>query len=173
MRSSPVTILASLSVIGLLAGCGASTHPAATQSSGGIGGSVSTALGTEPKIVVPTGAPPSRLETSDIVVGHGTLVTSTSETVTIQYEGVNFAGGKVFDASWTDTPGQPTTFALTQVVPGFGQGIVGMRIGGRREIVIPPALGYGAAGSPPAVGPNETLIFVVDLVAVSSGTGPG
>jgi peptidylprolyl isomerase len=62
--------------------------------------------------------------------------------------------------------GQPAPFPLNGVVPGFAQGIVGMKVGGRREIVIPPALGYGSTGSPPAVAPNETLVFVVDLVGV-------
>ena len=83
----------------------------------------------------------------------------------VYYVGADYANGKVFD----DTPwkhGQPSPFPLSGVVPGFAQGIEGMKIGGRREIVIPSALGYGPSGVPPAVAPNETFVFVVDLVAV-------
>ncbi len=78
--------------------------------------------------------------------------------------GANYTDGKDFDSSWSR--GQPASFPLNGVVPGFAQGIVGMKVGGRREIVIPPALGYGAMGQAPAVAPNETLVFVVDLLAI-------
>lgn len=111
-----------------------------------------------------TTPPPTGLVTKDLVVGTGRTAVA-SDTVAVNYVGVDYTTGKVFD----DTPwkqGMPTPFALSQVVPGFAQGIVGMKIGGRREIIIPPALGYGADGSPPAVGPNETLVFVVDLKAI-------
>ena len=84
-------------------------------------------------------------------------------TVNVQYVGANFADGQDFDSSWQR--GQPATFSLAQVIPGFAQGIAGMQVGGRRELVIPPALGYGSAGAGP-VGPNETLVFVIDLLAV-------
>ena len=106
---------------------------------------------------------PTTLVTHDLVVGTGPAAVATN-TVEIQYVGTNYADGKVFDSSWSR--GQPTSFPLNGVIPGFAQGIVGMKVGGRREVVIPPALGYGAAGSPPAVGPNETLVFVIDLLAV-------
>jgi peptidylprolyl isomerase len=72
--------------------------------------------------------------------------------------------GKIVESSWTS--GQPATFPLAQVIPGWQQGMPGMKVGGRRLLVIPPALGYGAAGAGP-IGPNETLIFVVDLVSVA------
>jgi peptidylprolyl isomerase len=101
--------------------------------------------------------------TKDLVVGTGPQASGTS-TVKVQYVGADYTNGHVFDSSWQR--GQPATFPLTGVVPGFAQGIAGMKVGGRREIVIPPDLGYGASGSPPAVGPNETLVFVVDLLAV-------
>ncbi len=132
-----------------------------------IGGSVTANMGQEPKIVVPSGPPPTSLETKDIVVGTGPQATLSS-TVTVQYLGVNYATGKPFDSSWSR--GQPATFSMAGVVPGFADGIDGMRVGGRREIVIPPDLGYGATGSPPAIGPNETLIFVVDLLSVQGST---
>jgi peptidylprolyl isomerase len=121
-----------------------------------------TDLKTAPVVSAGTGDPPSALVTRDLVVGTGVAATQSS-TVNVQYVGANYSDGKVFDSSWQR--GQPATFPLAQVVPGFAQGITGMHVGGRREIVIPPALGYGASGNGP-VGPNETLVFVVDLVSV-------
>jgi peptidylprolyl isomerase len=121
-----------------------------------------TDLKSAPVISAGTGTPPSTLVTRDLVAGTGAAATASS-TVNVQYVGANYADGAVFDSSWQR--GQPTTFPLSQVVPGFAQGITGMHVGGRREIVIPPALGYGASGNGP-VAPNETLVFVVDLVNV-------
>ncbi len=79
--------------------------------------------------------------------------------------GALYSTGTVFDASWTDNG--PATFALTGVIAGFKDAIIGMKIGGRREIVIPPSFGYGAGGSAPAIPGNATLIFVIDLLGVS------
>ena len=107
--------------------------------------------------------PPSSLVTKDLVVGTGAEAVASS-TVVVQYVGADYTNGKVFDSSWQR--GQPATFSLNAVIPGFAQGIEGMKVGGRREIVIPPALGYGVNGSPPAVAGNETLVFVVDLLSV-------
>jgi len=139
-----------------------------TTGSGGTGGSVpavanATNLHVAPVIGAGTPPAPTTLVTKDLVVGTGTTATS-SNTVVVQYVGADYANGKVFDSSWSR--GQAATFPLNGVIPGFAQGIVGMKVGGRREIVIPASLGYGAAGSPPAVGPNETLVFVVDLTAL-------
>jgi len=123
-----------------------------------------TDLKVEPVIGPGSPPPPTGLETKDLVVGTGKAAVASS-TVDVFYVGADYTNGKVFD----DTPWkehQATPFPLSGVVPGFGQGIVGMKVGGRREIVIPPSLGYGATGDPPAVGPNETLVFVVDLVSV-------
>jgi peptidylprolyl isomerase len=122
-----------------------------------------TDLKKEPVVSAGTSPPPTKVITHDLVVGTGATATA-SDTVVVQYVGANYKDGKNFDASWQD--GGPATFSLSQVVPGFAQGIEGMKVGGRREIVIPPALGYGAQGSPPAVAPNETLVFVVDLLSV-------
>ena len=96
-------------------------------------------------------------------VGTGTVAKAT-DTVNVQYVGANYTNGKDFDSSWSR--GQPTTFPLNGVVPGFAQGIVGMKVGGRREIVIPPALGYGATGQAGVISPDETLVFVVDLISI-------
>lgn len=119
-----------------------------------------TDLGRKPKIAAPQGDPPSSLVKKDLVVGTGPAVKA-GDTITVQYVGVNWSDGKQFDASWDR--GQPATFPLAQVIPGWTKGIPGMRVGGRRELVIPPGQAYGPAGSPPVIGPNETLVFVIDV----------
>jgi peptidylprolyl isomerase len=100
----------------------------------------------------------------DLVVGTGKTAVA-SDTVRVQYVGAFYGNGKVFDASWTDSG--PATFPLSEVVPGFKDAIVGMKVGGRREVVIPPALGYGATGEPPTIPGNSTLVFVIDLLGIS------
>lgn len=120
---------------------------------------------TRPKVEVPNCTPPESLVVNDLERGTGAVAKS-GHKVTVQYAGVGFESGKEFDASWNR--GEPFTFQLGagQVIPGWDKGVEGMRVGGRRELIIPPELAYGEAGSPPSIGPNETLIFVVDLVAV-------
>ncbi len=119
-----------------------------------------------PEIDFPGGEPPSELEIVDEIEGTGPHAEA-GRTVTAHYVGVSFSTGEEFDASWSR--GRPLDFRLGvgQVIPGWDQGIVGMRVGGRRRLVIPPDLAYGNRGAGQAIGPNETLIFVVDLVAVS------
>ena len=85
--------------------------------------------------------------------------------VTVQYVGVNYESGEEFDSSWGREPFSFTVGA-GMVIPGWEQGIAGMKVGGRRELIIPPDLAYGEAGSPPSIPPNETLVFVIDLYAV-------
>jgi peptidylprolyl isomerase len=121
---------------------------------------------TKPKVTVPKGAPPKKLEVEDLEEGTGDEAKAGDE-VTVQYVGVNYKNGKEFDASWDR--GEPFTFQLGagMVIPGWDQGVEGMKVGGRRELIIPPELAYGPEGSPPAIGPNETLIFVIDLLEVS------
>lgn len=122
-----------------------------------------TDLSVEPLPAAGTPPPPTSLVTKDLVVGTGKTA-SLTDTVLVQYVGANYATGKVFDSSWQYH--QPVSFPLSGVVPGFAKGIVGMKVGGRREIVIPSALGYGKAGRPPSITPNENLVFVVDLKAI-------
>ncbi|HEY9416607.1 MAG TPA: FKBP-type peptidyl-prolyl cis-trans isomerase, partial [Pseudonocardia sp.] len=110
------------------------------------------------------GSPPANLVTKDIVVGQGTPATL-ANTVDVKYSGTLYADGKLFDSSWSRGD-DPTSFPLDSVVPGFAQGIAGMKPGGRRVIVIPPAMGYGASDSGPIPG-GSTLVFVVDLVQAS------
>jgi peptidylprolyl isomerase len=119
----------------------------------------------KPKVTVPSGPPPKALEKKELVEGSGAEAKGGDE-VTVQYVGVGYKSKKEFDASWDR--GEPFTFALGSggVIPGWEYGIPGMKVGGRRELVIPGALAYGPEGSPPSIGPNETLIFVVDLVGV-------
>jgi peptidylprolyl isomerase len=124
------------------------------------------ALKTKPKVVVPTGPPSKTLVIKDLIKGTGPVATAAS-TVTVQYVGVLYKGGKQFDASWDDGSGQPASLPLSGVIKGWQQGIPGMRVGGRRELIIPSALGYGAAGSPPKIPANAALVFVIDLHGVS------
>ncbi|SDQ40281.1 FKBP-type peptidyl-prolyl cis-trans isomerase [Quadrisphaera sp. DSM 44207] len=118
-----------------------------------------------PEIDFPEGEPPSELQVSDEVVGDGPEATSGS-TVSAHYVGVAWSTGEEFDASWNR--GQPLDFrvGVGQVIAGWDQGIPGMRVGGRRRLVIPPHLAYGSRGAGGPIGPDETLIFVVDLVGV-------
>jgi peptidylprolyl isomerase len=125
-------------------------------------------LATEPKITVPSGPAPTTLKTKDLVVGTGATVTLT-DTITVNYVGALYSNGKVFDSSWS----RKTTLStvLSQVIKGWGDGLVGMRVGGRRELIIPPSLGYGKAGDPPTIPANATLIFIVDMLAITPPAG--
>jgi len=126
-------------------------------------------LSKEPVITVPAGSPPTKLIEKDLIVGTGATATDGSE-VSVDYVGALYSNGKIFDASWKDTPGKafgPFELGAGAVIPGWDKGLVGMKVGGRRELIIPPALAYKAAGSPPTIPGNATLIFIVDLLAIS------
>jgi peptidylprolyl isomerase len=120
---------------------------------------------SRPDVEPPTGPAPEDLVIEDITVGDGPEATSGS-LVSAHYVGVTHDGGEQFDASWDrGVPLDPFQLGAGQVIPGWDRGIVGMRVGGRRKLVIPPELAYGPQGSGP-IGPNETLIFVVDLLKI-------
>lgn len=128
-------------------------------------------LKTEPTFSVPTDCNPSKLQTKDLITGTGATVHA-GQTITVNYVGKVCKTGKVFDASWTRHQTFTTTLAATSatsqgVIPGWVQGISGMKVGGRRELIIPSSLAYGKAGQPPTIPPNATLVFVVDLLQVS------
>jgi peptidylprolyl isomerase len=123
------------------------------------------ALKTKPTVSIPKGPPPSKLVVKDLVKGTGPAATAGS-TVNVQYVGELYKGGKQFDASWNDGSGQPVSLPLTGVIKGWQQGIPGMKIGGRRELIIPPSLGYGATAQS-KIPANSTLVFVIDLHGLS------
>lgn len=120
----------------------------------------------KPEVTVPDTAPPTDLVASDEVVGDGDEATAGSN-VSVHYVGVSWSTGRQFDASWDRM--EPFRFALGegQVIAGWDEGVQGMKVGGRRTLHIPPHLGYGAQGAGGVIAPNETLIFVVDLLGVS------
>jgi peptidylprolyl isomerase len=121
----------------------------------------------KPQVDVPVGEPPSyQLELEDITVGEGDEAVS-GRNVEVHYVGVSWATGQQFDASWDR--GDTFKFGLGkgQVIAGWDQGVAGIRVGGRRRITIPPDLAYGKRGAGGAIGPDETLVFVVDLIGVS------
>ncbi|HEX4009763.1 MAG TPA: FKBP-type peptidyl-prolyl cis-trans isomerase [Solirubrobacteraceae bacterium] len=188
MKTTSLT-LAVLGVAAAVAGCGSSVAPGITPAPGA-GATADTttvasasssstttsatttssvklpaALNTKPKVVPPSGPAPKSLLVKDLIKGTGPAATAGS-TVTVQYVGVLYKGGKQFDASWNDGQGKPVTFPLSGVIKGWQQGIPGMRVGGRRELVIPPSLAYGSTAQA-KIPANSTLVFVIDLHSIS------
>jgi peptidylprolyl isomerase len=135
-----------------------STTPTATAKT-----PTSGPLSKEPKVTVPTGPAPTKLETKDLIVGTGAEAKD-GDTVTVNYVGVLYKGGKEFDASWKRNEPFSFTLGKGQVIAGWDQGVAGMKVGGRRELIIPSELAYGAKGSPPTIPANAPLVFVVDLL---------
>ncbi len=117
---------------------------------------------SKPEITVPEGQPPSDLVSEDIVVGEGPEAAA-GQTVTVDYVGVSWSTGKQFDASWDRNDTFEFPLGAGMVIAGWDKGVEGMKVGGRRQLTIPPDLGYGARGAGADIGPNETLIFTVDL----------
>jgi peptidylprolyl isomerase len=118
----------------------------------------------KPEIDFPGGEPPAELQIRDIWVGEGEEA-KPGHNVSVHYVGVSFSTGEEFDASWNR--GEPLQFRLGvgQVIAGWDQGVQGMKVGGRRQLIIPPDLAYGDRGAAGAIAPGETLIFVCDLVS--------
>jgi peptidylprolyl isomerase len=127
----------------------------------------SGALATEPVIKKPTTAAPRTLVIKDLITGTGATAEE-GDTVYVNYVGALFNNAKVFDASWKDTPGKAVSFPLTSgsVITGWVKGLQGMKVGGRRELIIPPSEAYGKSGRPPTIPANSTLVFIVDLLKV-------
>lgn len=124
---------------------------------------------TKPTIKVPEGDAPSELTIRDLVVGDGAEARP-GRVVRVHYVGVTFASGREFDSSWEQD--RPFKFAVGggRAIKGWDRGVRGMKVGGRREIVVPPRLGYGRQSPSALIPPGSTLIFVVDLLSVVDGT---
>ena len=119
----------------------------------------------KPDVDFPGGEPPAELVITDVVVGDGDEAT-TGKTAVVHYVGVAYSTGEEFDASYNRGDTLDFPLGAGRVIAGWDQGVVGMKVGGRRQLVIPPHLAYGDRGAGGAIAPGETLIFVVDLVAV-------
>jgi peptidylprolyl isomerase len=143
----------------------ATEETAGGEASGAVEKSGDASSRTKPEVTVPDGEAPTELVENELIEGTGAEAKKGDE-VTVQYVGVGYESEEEFDSSWSRN--EPFSFTLGQgrVIPGWEMGVEGMKVGGRRELIIPGELAYGAAGSPPAIGPNETLIFVVDLLEV-------
>lgn len=119
----------------------------------------------KPDVTIPEEQPPTELVIEDLEVGDGDEALA-GKGVSVHYVGVSWSTGEQFDASWDRA--QPFGFGLGagQVIAGWDEGVQGMKVGGRRRLTIPPHKGYGERGAGGAIAPNETLVFVVDLLAV-------
>jgi peptidylprolyl isomerase len=120
----------------------------------------------KPVIDRPSGTPPRRLVKEDIVKGKGPGA-QPGDTVIVNYVGVSFSTGEEFDASWDTGQPFPVQLGAGKVIEGWEKGLIGIKKGGRRELIIPPEQAYGAEGAPPSIGPNETLVFVIDALEIS------
>src|SRR4051794_29188180 len=170
-RPLALTLTAALALAA--AGCGSSNDNSSTSASSSAPADSTTSQAApatvkprpKPKVTVPTGKPPKKLVVKDLIPGTGQAAKA-GDQITVNYIGVNFKGGKMFDNSYD--PGQAFPFQLggRQAIPRWDGGLVGMKVGGRRELIIPPNLAYGPQGQPPTIKPNETLVFVVDLLSI-------
>jgi peptidylprolyl isomerase len=122
-------------------------------------------FGSAPTVSVPAGAAPTTPESVDLITGTGAVLKS-GQTAKMQYVLATYSSRKVVQSSWTSAPFS-TVVDSAHLIPGFAQGVVGMRVGGRRELILPPSVGYGATSPGTGIAANDTLIFVVDLLKVS------
>lgn len=173
MHSSPARLLLAIALTFLIAACGddgespSAAKPTATATAAAAAAADLEDTTVKPEIPKPAGKAPTRLVKRDIVKGSGTAAKAGDE-VSVQYVGVLHSTGEQFDASWD--AGEPFSFPLGagRVIPGWDAGVVGMKPGGRRELTIPPDQAYGPTGSGP-IGPDETLVFVIDLLETAGG----
>jgi len=156
-------ILSSILLISACSTNGGVESMTGTESNATVFPTVTATAGTAPQIGQLSGEAPTDLQTKEVIVGSGKTAIATS-TLEVHYVLMTWSDGKVVQSSWDG--GQTATFPLSGVIAGWQQGIPGMKEGGRRLLIIPPSLGYGASGSGP-IAPNETLVFVVDLIKVS------
>jgi peptidylprolyl isomerase len=178
-------VLLSAAVMAALAACGSSSTPAPTarhrpakHAAVAVGGclmSVTTDLSVEPTVSVPASAActtsPTKLEIADAIQGHGPAAKA-GDSLDVKYVGLHWTNRQPFDASWNNGP--TNTFNVSplgtaSVIDGWNQGLIGARAGDRRVLAIPSSLAYKEAGSGTAIGPNEALIFVIDVITVTPG----
>jgi peptidylprolyl isomerase len=168
-----LTLLAALALPGLLAGCGDDSKPAATGSGTGSGSAgcevqVSGDAGKKPQVTVPNCAAPSALQSKDLIPGQGEAVKA-GDTVLVNYTLYGWDGKKLVQSSYD--AGQPfpvQSVGNAQVIAGWNQGLIGIKQGARRLLVVPASLGYADQGTPDgSIKPNEALVFVVDAVSVT------
>ena len=155
--------LLTLFAIALTAACGKTASPG-DDGSPTLPASPSTG---KPTVNVPDGPPPTELVINDLREGEGPAAKD-GDTVIVHYVGVLYDTGEEFDASWNTEPLTPfpVTLGAGGVIDGWQQGLVGVKIGGQRELIIPPDLAYGPEGHPAGIPPNATLIFVIDVVDI-------
>jgi FKBP-type peptidyl-prolyl cis-trans isomerase len=190
MRTRAAAVLLAVTAL-LLAGCGDDGDPAGEAATAGPTGSPTAAaeaattcedapstqearpetsadLAEQPQVAASDDPPPCDLVVRDVVVGEGAEVVPGAQ-VEAKYVGAFYETGEVFDASWRISPERTLPFEAGggNLIPGFDQGVLGMREGGRREIVVPSDLGYGSQGTGP-IPPNSTLVFVVDVVSATA-----
>jgi peptidylprolyl isomerase len=147
----------------------AAPEPTETAASGGgaeaIAGGVSKDTAAKPEVPAPSGQPPPELVVKDIVRGKGPKAKA-GDQLTMQYVGTSWSNGEQFDASWDRGDTFGFRLGAGQVIEGWDQGVQGMKVGGQRRLTLPPHLAYGPRGAGGVIAPNETLVFVVDLVGV-------
>lgn len=168
MKKLMLTIVACAALV--VTGCGddddSATEASGATTTGSPSAEPADASGgekTKPKVTIPKDSPPKQLGVKDLEEGSGAEAKAGDE-VSVQYVGVGYESGEEFDSSWSRNEPFRFTLGAGRVIPGWDQGVEGMKVGGRRELTIPPDLAYGEAGAPPAIGPNETLVFVIDLL---------
>lgn len=160
------TLLILLVLVLALAGCGGGDkETAATPAPKATATPANTDLSKKPTVTVPDELPPDTLQSVDIVKGKGPAA-KTGDKVTVQYVGLTWSTSVEFDASWDRGKPFPFTLGKGDVIAGWDKGIPGMRKGGRRQLTIPANLAYAAQGSPPKIGPNECLRFIIDMVKI-------
>jgi FKBP-type peptidyl-prolyl cis-trans isomerase len=178
MSKRPLALTAAAVTALTLSACGSSAAPGVEQAPGAGATQASVPkttptptsgpLSKKPVVTVPSTPAPTHLVVKDLIPGTGKTAQPGS-TITVNYVGDLYSNGNEFDSSWKRN--QPFTTTLKSgvggVIQGWVKGIAGMKVGGRRELIIPPSLGYGKQGSPPTIPANSTLIFVVDLLSVS------
>lgn len=172
-RTAVKSLAGALGVALTVAACGGSKAPGVVTapSAGATQQAIATtptpppALSTKPVVTVPKTPAPTRLVTTDLVTGTGKTA-APGQTVTVNYVGVLYKTGKEFDSSWKRNTPFTTALSSGSVIPGWVQGLSGMKVGGRRELIIPPNLAYKSAAQP-GIPANSTLVFVVDLLSVA------